>query len=343
MGCHPRDLPIYRALGKKVFFTFHGMDVQIRRIHEQVMPWSYFRHSDVTTDDDRVEKTLEVCRTYANRLFVVSVDYLEYLPEAQVVPRVIDLSEWEEQLPVQREVPVVLHVPSRRGKKGTEMILAGLDRLAADGVAFELRLLEGVPHDEARRAIRDADVVIDNVLTGDYEVVSMEAMASSRVAVANVGEPVRAAFPDAPVYSVTPDDFEARMRALLADPATRRDLAARGRPYVERIHDAPVIARQLLDAYRADAPPVARSFPDWMSLAGARRAERLEERVGFLEQELARARRREDALRGRSGPFPRGSAAIAPPRALLDRAKDALPDGPAKPTQNPGTVTQMSV
>ena len=96
-------------------------------------------------------------------------------------------------------MPVVLHLPSRRGTKGTERILAGLERLKDEGVAFELRLLEGVPHDEAKRAIADADVVVDNLITGDYEVVSMEAMAESRVAVANVLPTVAAAFPDAPV------------------------------------------------------------------------------------------------------------------------------------------------
>ncbi len=321
------DLPVLRALGKKVFFTFHGMDVQIRRIHEQVMPWSYFRHSDVTTDDDRIEKTLEVARTYANRLFVVSVDYLDYLPEAEVLPRVIDLARWDQQPVAQRDVPVVLHVPSRRGKKGTEMILAGLDRLRAEGIGFELQLLEGVSHEDARRAIRNADVVVDNVLTGDYELVSMEAMASSRVAVANVGEPVRLAFPDAPVWAVDPDTFDGRMRTLLTDAELRRSLAARGRPYVSRIHDAPVIARRLISAYEADYPPVARSFPDWLSLGGQRRVEMLDRQVSRLEHQLAVARRREDRLRRRLGIPPLAEGAIAPSRSLSERAKDVLPGG----------------
>jgi glycosyltransferase involved in cell wall biosynthesis len=319
------DLPVLRALGKKVFFTFHGTDVRIRRIHEQVMPWSFFRYSDVTTDDDLVEKTLEVCRTYANRMFVVSVDYLDYLPQAEVLPRVIDLDLWEPQPVAQRDTPVVLHVPSRRGTKGTDMILAGLERLRVEGVPFELRLLEGVPHEEARRAIRDADVVVDNVLTGDYELVSIEAMASSRVAVANVGDPVRRAFPEAPVWSVDPDTFDARMRSLLADAGLRGTLAERGRDYVARIHDAPVIARRLVAAYEADYPPVARSFPDWMSLGGQRRVELLERRTSQLEADLARATRREDVLRRRLGLPPVAAGAIVPPRALVERAKDLLP------------------
>src|SRR5439155_138644 len=65
-------------------------------------------------------------------------------------------------------------------------------------------LVEGVPHEEARHQVRSADVIVDNLLTGDYELVSMEAMASNRVAVANIQDTARAASPDAPVYTVDP-------------------------------------------------------------------------------------------------------------------------------------------
>ena len=201
------DLPIYRMLDKKVFFTFHGSDIRVRRIHEQVNPWSYYRYSDIASDDDRTEKVIEAIRTYANRMFVQSIDYRHFVPEAEVVERVIDLTAWPEQPPAQRADPIVLHVPSRRGTKGTEFVIAGMKQLAGEGLKVDFRLLEGVSHDEARRAIQAADVVVDNLLTGDYEVVSIETMASSRVAVANIQADVAAAYPDAPVVSADPDTF----------------------------------------------------------------------------------------------------------------------------------------
>lgn len=320
------DLPVLRALGKKVFFTFHGSDVRISRIHRELTPWSYFKYSDITQDDDRVEKTLEVCRTYACGMFVVSVDYLEFLPEAEVLPRVIDLAAWPEQEPVQRDTPVVLHLPSRRGTKGTDLILAGLERLRGDGVPFELRLVEGVSHEEARRAIRDADVVIDNVLTGDYELVSIEAMASNRVAVANVGEPVRLAFPDAPVWSLDPSTFDGEMRRLLAERSLRLGLAARGRSYVARVHDTPVITNRLVEAYESTYPPVSHFHPDWMSLQGSRRLEVLDRRISLLEHDLADAARRENGLRRRLG-LPQLGGPDLPRRSLAARAKGLLPGG----------------
>jgi len=326
------DLPIYRILGKKVFFTFHGTDIRIRRIHEQVNPWSYYRFSDLEADDERTEKVIEVCRTYANRMFVTSVDYRHFVPEAEVMPRVIDLARWPEQPPDQREVPVVLHVPSRRGTKGTDRILAGLERLRAAGLPFEQRLLEGVPHDEARRAIADADVVIDNVLTGDYEVVSIEAMAAGRVAVANVGEAARTAFPDAPVWSLDPDTFDERMTMLLTDIGRRRELAAAGRAYVARVHDAPVIARRLVEAYQADYPPVPiRAFPDWLSLEPSRRIERLETQLARAQIELGRTRVREEDLRARLGLPSLGPVTDAVAPTLTDRLRTTLPEPVKRP------------
>jgi glycosyltransferase involved in cell wall biosynthesis len=309
------DLPILRLLGKKVFFTWHGVDVQIRRIHLEYNPWSFFKYSDITADDDLTEKAIQVIRTYANAMFVVSVDYLPFVPEARVVPRLIDLDEWPSVPVNQRPIPKILHVPSLRGKKGTSFILEGLKRLEEEGAKFEFRLLEGVPHDEARRAIQSSDIVIDNVLTGDYELVSMETMASSRVAVANLQEPVLHAFPDVPVYNVDPETFVDRMRTLIKDVSMRGSLASRGREYVARIHDAPVVAKQLLEQYSAPTAPVeVRALPDWFSLQDRRKLERLEETVFKLEQDLARARLREDRLRAHFGMSRR--------RTL----KDAIPD-----------------
>ena len=324
------DMPIYRMLGKKLFFTFHGSDIRIRRIHEQVNPWSYYKHSDIASDDDRTEKTIEAIRTYANRMFVVSIDYLPFVPEAEVLERVIDLAAWPEQAPEQRVRPTVVHIPGQRGTKGSDYVIAGMNRLIEEGLAVDFQLLEGVSHDDAARAIRNADIVVDNLLTGDYEVVSLEAMASSRVSLANIQSAVATAYPDAPVVSVNPDTFVERMRSLVGNIDERRALAAQGRPYVARIHDAPVIAARLLDYYQADYPPVANgTLPDWFSLDGKREIEKLQSRIFRLQQELVRERRDEDRLRHQLGLPKLGIGDREHPRTTSEKALDYVP-GPIR-------------
>jgi glycosyltransferase involved in cell wall biosynthesis len=287
------DLPIYRILGLRVFATWHGSDCRIRTVHLERNPWSYFRYSDLRPDDDRTAKVIEVFRTYADRQFVTAPDYLDYVPDAEVIGRLIDLREWPVQPTDQRAVPTVLHVPSRRGTKGTELLLPVIERLRAEGLAFDFRLLEGVPHEEAKRAVQAADIVVDNLITGDYELVSIEAMASSRVAVANIQAASARAFPNAPVWSVDPDTVHDRLRELIQDVDLRRGLAARGRDHVARFHDVDGAVERLVAAYRAPARRVGDlSFPDWLSLAHARRIEHLERRIAAGQQRELDYRRR---------------------------------------------------
>jgi len=322
------DLPVYRVLGKRVFFTFHGSDVRIRRIHEQVNPWSLYRQGVVQADDERTEKVLDVIRTYADRMFVVGPSLRDFVPEAEVLPRVMDLAEWPERPVEQRERPLVVHLPSSRETKGTPIVLEALERLAADGVGFDLRLVEGVPHSVARETVAGADIVIDNVIAGAYGLVSMEAMACGRVAVANVGDATMVAFPGCPVVDVDPSTVTERLRALIADRELRLRIAAAGRPFLARVHDAPVIAARLVEHYTSPQLPVPRRpMPGWFTRAPRGQIETLDLRVARLEQDLARARHREEVLRRRFGLAPLGLEPI-PPEPTLKGQLLAFVPGP---------------
>ncbi|MHB8958008.1 MAG: glycosyltransferase family protein [Candidatus Limnocylindrales bacterium] len=314
------DLPVYRALGLRVHFTFHGSDIRLGRVHREANPWSAGFSGTSEPDDDRVEKALQVIRTYADEMFVVSVNYLAYAPDATYLPRAIDLARWPEAPVAQRARPVVVHAPTRRGTKGTDRILADLDRLREEGVDFELRLLEGVSHATVRAELAGADVLVDNILAGAYGVVSLEAMASGKVAVANLSEAVRRQHPDTPVVHVDPDTFLPEMRRLLTSPAARTELALRGRPFVAAVHDAAVIARRLETAYRAPRQEVGRrSMPDWTSMARVRRIETLESQLDRLGAELRRSQRREADLRSQLG------LGDGTPSGLRRPARRALP------------------
>jgi glycosyltransferase involved in cell wall biosynthesis len=318
------DLPIYRALGKRVYFTFHGSDIRLERVHREINPWAGAFELPNHPGDERIEKSIQAIRTYADRMFVASVNNLAYVPDAHYLPRVIDLAPWPE-LPVdQREIPVLVHAPTKRGTKGTDLILGALDALRDDGVQFELRLLERVPHDEVRAAIAAADILLDNVAGGSYGIVALEAMACSKVVVSNMSEPIRARHPDAPVVNAAPDTIGDVLRGLIEDRARRQALAARGRPFVASVHDADVIAGRLVEAYGASRQPVSdRTMPDWISRAPAAHMETLERRLDRTEAELQRSLLREAQLRRQLGlpeeqrgsPFRRAARRVLPASA----------------------------
>jgi glycosyltransferase involved in cell wall biosynthesis len=287
------DLPVLRMLGKKVFFTFHGSDVRMRKIHAERNPYSDEFFADGSPDDERIEKTINTIRTYANRMFVVSVELLDYVPDAKPVPRALDLSGWPEQPAEQRKKPVIVHIPSRRSFKGTQHILAGLDALKKEGLSFSFEIIENVPHEKVKDALRTADVLVDQVLMGDFGVASLETMACNRVAVAYLSDGVKKANYGIPVYDVTVETFVDRMRELIKDVAMRSDLAARGRAYVQDHFTAERTAGFYIEAYEADWPAITpRVFPDWMGFSDARRYEAAVESLAETKADRARFERR---------------------------------------------------
>jgi len=278
------DLPVLRALGKKIVFTFHGSDVRRKSAHMEEDPWSYFRFAEVGSDEERIDKALAVIRTYAQHLVVASPINLTMVPDATYVPKAIDLTELPSPASPTRDRPLVVHVPSRRATKGSDFVISGLEALTARGVPFEFKLVEGVSHDELLAIYADADVVVDNLLLGDAEVSALEAMALGKPVVTRVRDDVRGTHPDMPAVNADPDSFQAAIEPLLRDAALRARLGDEGRAYVEKNHAADVVAKQLDGLYAKPVSPQWRVFPDWTGLSGDRRKlETYEEKIRSLE------------------------------------------------------------
>jgi glycosyltransferase involved in cell wall biosynthesis len=285
------DLPVLRALGKRIVFTFHGSDIRKKSVHLQEDPWSYFRYSDIGSDEQRIDKALAVIRTYAQALVVASPINRTSVPEAEYVPKAIDLDDFPFVGAKRGTRPLVVHVPSRRATKGTHLITRAIEGLQG-GVGFDFRLVEDVPHDELRTIYADADIVVDNLLLGDCEVSSLEAMALGKPVVTRIRDEVRLAHPDIPAVSADPDTFAAALGPLLRDASLRERLGKEGRAYVERNHAAEIVAAKLVSLYEQPARPVWRVFPEWTGLATDRKMEAHEERIRDLETQVKTLRRR---------------------------------------------------
>lgn len=274
------DLPILRALGKKVFFTFHGTDVRLRSVHLEEDPWSYFRFADVKCDEQLIARRMAVIRTFANKTIVAGAPLLTFVPDAAYVPKIVDTNALRMVGAKRESRPVVVHVPSRRATKGTEFVLKGIEELRADAqLDFEFVFAESLSHDQLVELLADADIVVDNLLIGDCEVTSLEAMALGKAVVTRIRTDVREAHPDLPVIDANPDTFTERLRPLLRDAGLRRSAGEQGRAFVESTHAPTVIAKQLVDLYQVETKPVYRSHPDWVATGLDRKVERLEQRI----------------------------------------------------------------
>ena len=150
---------------------------------------------------------------------------------------------------------MVVHAPSARAIKGTDALLESLERLRAEGLRFELRVMTDVPNREVLDAFSDADVVIDQLHLPMHGRLGVEAMASGcAVATADRAdlEPVPAR---RPVWPIDTANLDARLRTLLTDRALRTRLAREGVAHARRHHDHLAVARRISECLSdANAP-----------------------------------------------------------------------------------------
>jgi hypothetical protein len=185
----------------------------------------------------------------ADAEIVSSYDAIRWVPHADVVLPGIEVSQIEPAPPSDRKRPIVLHAPSSRKRKGTEHIVA-----AVEGLDAELRVVEGLTHDEAFELYREADIVVDQLNAGWYGVFAIECLALGKPVVTFLhDEAVRrteeAYGTKVPLVPTTNDTLRESLRPLVEDVALRQRIGAASRAYAEQVHDIEKIADQLVTLY----------------------------------------------------------------------------------------------
>ena len=245
------DLPVLRALGKRVIFHFCGCEVRSRAGNLAKYAISGCH-----------ECVSQVCRGkrrpplhWADAVFVSTPDLLEDVPGATLLPGPIDLHRWPARPP--RSTPPtpadplrILHAPTDREIKGTAYVLGAVEQLKAAGYPVALQVLEGIPAAEVPAFVATADIVVDQVLIGAYGTFSVEAMAVGRPVVCRIREDLRPHYaPDLPMVSADPATIYPVLERLVRDTQERERLGAAGPGYVARVHEMHRVAAAVLPYY----------------------------------------------------------------------------------------------
>jgi glycosyltransferase involved in cell wall biosynthesis len=244
-----RDLALLRAAGKAIVVTCQGGDV---------------RHSGyeaTTFEVERKQFAVKQFDRYADRIFFLNPDLARFLPaRARFFPYAhVDLRRW---LPVPEALrnsrpPVLLHAPSDRKHKGTNVILEAVDQLRRERVRFEFVLVEEKQQNEAWQQYKRADILVDQLLAGWYGGLAVELMALAKPVIAYIRDEDLDVIPPAmraelPVISATTQDVVEVLRTWLTAPAARRrQQGLAGRAYVERWHNPLALGRELVGEYKA--------------------------------------------------------------------------------------------
>ena len=258
------DLPLIKAAGKIVAVTYQGSDARQADRSRALFEVSPYHDADIYARghrrDRRKRKRIAQFDRWADHIFTVNPDLCHVLPaRARFLPySSVFPEEWTPPEPKpDRSVPLVLHAPSNRDLKGTAFVLDAVDRLRRDGVAFDFRLVEGMPHDEARALYAEADLLVDQVLLGWYGALSVELMAMAKPVICYVREDDLKYLPDEmrrtlPLINARPDRLYDVLKEVIGRGRTwLRDVGMKGRRFVERWHDPRVVAGMTKAAYEA--------------------------------------------------------------------------------------------
>ena len=258
------DLPILRALGKKIVVTYQGCDIRQKSfctanfaVSACTEPGCYGGICNSRTDAARRRRADKFGR-YAHKMFALNPDHLHVLPsEAEFLPYSnVDLTEWLPSPRNKKDRFVILHSPTDRVAKGTKDILEAIEKLKRSYKDVELLLVEGLPHSRVRELYAQADLAVDQLLIGWYGGFAVEMMALGKPVVCYIREEDLRFIPgqmkdDLPIINADRSTVYDVLVELVEDRDKLSLIGERSRAYVERWHDPMKIAERMKEVYES--------------------------------------------------------------------------------------------
>lgn len=256
-----RDLPILKTFKKAICVTYQGDDARQKKFsldNFEITAASYVDDDYYPPGSDRVkQERIATFDKYADKIYALNPDLLHVLPErAEFLPYAsVDVRDWE---PVKKDVPsvpVVLHAPTSRQSKGTDFLIAAVERLRSENIPLKFTLVEGVSNTEARKVYEGADLLVDQLLIGWYGGLAVELMALGKPVICFIREGDLKFVPrqmrdDLPLINANPDTVYRVLKDWLTIYRDRLPMqGAKSRAYVEKWHDPTKIAAKLRGDY----------------------------------------------------------------------------------------------
>jgi glycosyltransferase involved in cell wall biosynthesis len=247
------------ARGVPMLVTFGGGDARIVELARARNPY-FYRKADPARDDGirRYLRSISRYIRYAATDCEMAEYVAPYFSEVFTYRQPVDVTRFTATpLDIDRP-PIFLHVPTEPEVKGTSHVLEAVQRLKAEGLDFEFRMLRRLTQAEFYREMASCDVYVDELRCGSHGVTAVEAMASGKPTVTYIRPDLVGKYPpDMPLISANPDTIYDVMRRLVHEPQMRREVGIASRRYAEKYHAAPVVAEDMLAVYRHIGHPAS--------------------------------------------------------------------------------------
>lgn len=258
------DLPMLKILKKGMLVTYQGCDIRQREYCMNHFEISACSEPDCgkgicnrEIDSLRAKKAGMFSR-YADKIYALNPDLLWLLPtSAEFLPyTTIDLNGWRPATGKRQktETFLIVHAPTNKSVKGTRFIFQAVQEIQKKYPNVELKLIQGIPHNQVREIYQRADLAIDQLLLGWYGGFAVEAMALGKPVIAYIREQDLQFIPedmrkDLPILRADPANLTQVLEQVMGNREMLPIAGERGRAYVEKWHDPIKIAKHTIKTY----------------------------------------------------------------------------------------------
>jgi glycosyltransferase involved in cell wall biosynthesis len=178
------------------------------------------------------------------------MNYPEY--EGHYAPQSIDSEQYGFRW-IDRDVPLIMHSPSHRGRKGTDRIfLPALEILRKKGYKFDFEMIENKRHDRCVAMKSQATIFLGQIGVGFYSNSALEAMQFGIPTVAWISEAAVQQsdgivnFTNCPIINAKPDvqHCAQKLERLLSDREYRSRKARATKAWCDRVHSYSATAQR---------------------------------------------------------------------------------------------------
>lgn len=240
------DYEYVKRKGKKLICLFVGSDVRYFQSFVQefnVKHWS-FPENWIHYDPSYHLRIIRQAEKHSDLIYSVRDQAgLQLKPYYHIhVP--ISTEGFQANIPGNKKIKVV-HAPSIPFKKGTDIIERTLSMLQNEGVDLEIISVRNMHNSEVLKLLREADVLVDELVYHGPGSLSFEAMLSGCAVATRFIEDAPPGFRP-PVWQIDAENIYDKLKLLLSDSALIRKLAESGKDYAMKSNESVIIAHGML-------------------------------------------------------------------------------------------------
>jgi hypothetical protein len=271
------------------------MAADVIHLNNSEMAYKHFRirkpallHHHGSLFRDGPERMLEKAKYYRMEQAVSTIDLQKPAPDLLTwLPTAYDVEGLQAFREAHRRPPDgrvrIVHAPTNRAKKHTEIFLAAVQQLQDEGLPIDIDLIEGRPWAECMERKAQADIVFDQLAYG-YGCNAVEAWGMGIPVIAGAEDPwvidrMLDLWGVLPFADADDADLKQCLRLMVKSAEMRAEYAARGLSHVLTYHDeAPALAiladlyqKAIRRFYRERIPGKAPATPTVFRQDGARK------------------------------------------------------------------------